>query len=125
MFDYAHQRAIEVLGAPHTAVLVTNGPAGIQVGEFACVLSGLSLYVRVPQTSDHLFNLEHESTVTLLISRCEVKGRTQIVSREMMNLDCDLLREPAADWSAFLHVEISQVQLRSEEGWGNRETIDL
>ena len=125
MFDYAHQRALEVLGAPHTAVLVTNGPAGIQVGEFACALSGLSLYLLLPQTSDHLFNLEHESTVTLLITRCEVKGRTQIISREMVNLDCDLLRESAADWWAFLRVEISQVQLRSEAGWGNRETIDL
>jgi hypothetical protein len=125
MFDYALQRAREVLGAPHTAVLVTNGPAGIQVGEFACALSGLSLYLRVPQTSDHLFNLEHESTVTLLIARCEVKGRAQIISREMVNLDCDLLRAPAADWCAFLRAEISQVQLRSEAGWGNRETIDL
>ena len=125
MFDYAHQRALEVLGAPHTAVLVTNGPAGIQIGEFACALSGLSLYVRVPQTSDHLFNLEYEAQVTLLITRCEVKGRAQIISREMVNRDCDLLREQAADWCAFLRVEISQVQLRSEAGWGNRETIDL
>jgi len=125
MIDYAHQRALEVLGAPHAAVLVTNGPAGIQVGEFDCALSGLSLYLRVPQTSDHLFNVEHESAVTLLIARCEVKGTAQIISREMVNLDCDLLREPAADWCAFLRVEISQVQLRSEEGWGNRETIDL
>ena len=125
MFDYAQQRAREVLGAPQTVVLVTNGPAGIQVGEFACTLLGLSLYLRVPQTSDHLFNLEHESTVTLLSARCEVKGRAQIIAREMVNLDCDLLREPAADWCAFLRVEISQVQLRSEAGWGNRETIDL
>ena len=59
MFDYAHQRALEVLGTPRTAVLVTNGPAGIQIGEFACALSGLSLYLLVPQTSDHLFNLEY------------------------------------------------------------------
>ena len=125
MFDYAQQRALEVLGTPRTAVLVTNGPAGIQIGEFACALSGLSLYLRVPQTSDHLFNLEYESTVTLLSARCEVKGRAQIIAREMVNLDCDLLREPAADWCAFLRVEISQVQLRSEAGWGNRETIDL
>jgi hypothetical protein len=125
MFDYAHQRALEMLGAPHTAVLVTNGPAGIQVGELACALSGLSLYLLVPQTSDHLFNLEYEAQVTLLITRCVVKGRAQIISREMVNLDCDLRREPAADWCAFLRVEISQVQLRSEAGWGNRETIDL
>jgi len=125
MFDYAHQRALEVLGAPHTAVLVTNGPAGVQIGEFACALVGLHLYLLVPRTSDHLFNLEYESTVTLLIARCEVKGRAQIMLREAVDLECDLLREPAADWCAFVRVEIAQVQIRSEAGWGNRETIDL
>jgi hypothetical protein len=125
MFDYAHQRALEVLGAPRAAVLVTNGPAGVQVGEFPCVALGLSLYLLVPQTSDHLFNLEYESTVTMLITRCELKGRAQIISRGAVNPDCDLLRNPAADWGAFLRVEIFQVQLRNDEGWGNRETIDL
>jgi hypothetical protein len=125
MFDYARQRALEVLGIPRLAVLVTNGPAGIQVSECACTLLGLSLYLLVPQTSDHLFNLEHESIVTLLIARCEVKGSAQIISRQAVHLDCELLSEPVAEWCAFLRVDISQVQLRSEAGWGNRETIDL
>jgi hypothetical protein len=88
-------------------------------------LLGLNLYVRIPQTSDHLFNVEHESTVTLLINRCEVKGSAQIIPRDTVEPDCALLQEPEADWCAFLRVEIYQVQLRSEAGWGNRETIDL
>lgn len=125
MFDYAHQRAREVLGTPHIAVLVTNGPAGVQVGEFACTLSGLSLYLLVPHTSDHLFNLEYESNVTLLISHCELTGKALIVSRESVSPACDLTQRPTADWSTFLRVEISRVQIRSEEHWGNRETIDL
>ena len=125
MFDYAHQRALEVLGTPRTAVLVTNGPAGVQVGEFPCAALGLNLYLLVPRTSDHLFNLEYESTVTLLIARCELKGKAQIISRDAVNPACDLLQDPAANWGAFLRVEISQVQIRNDEGWGNRETIDL
>lgn len=125
MFDYARQRAIEVLGTPHTAVLVTSGPAGVQVDEFPCAVSALNLYLLVPRTSDQLFNLECDTTVTLLIARCEVKGRAQIISREAVHPACDLLREPAVDWCACVHVEIFQVQLRSEAGWGNRETIDL
>ena len=125
MFDYAHQRALEALGNPRVAVRVTNGPAGVQVSEFPCAALGLSLYLLVPQTSDHLFNLEYESTVTLLIARCELKGKARIVSRGAVDLDCALLREPQAEWCAFLHVEISQVQIRSEVGWGNRETLDL
>lgn len=125
MFDYAHQRALEVLGTPRTAVLVTNGPAGVQVGEFPCATLGLSLYLLVPHTSDHLFNLEYESTVTLLIARCELKGNAQIVSRGTVDSACALLQEPEADWCTFLRIEISQVQVRGDEGWGNRETIDL
>jgi hypothetical protein len=125
MLDYAHQRALEALGTPRIAVLVTNGPAGVQAGEFPCVALGLRLYLLVPQTSDHLFNLEHESTVTLLIARCELKGKAQLIQRGAVDLDCALLREPRADWCAFLRVEIFQMQIWSEEGWGNRETIDL
>jgi hypothetical protein len=125
MFDYAHQRALELLGTPRTAVLVTNGPAGVQAGEFPCATVGLILYLLVPQTSDHLFNLEYESAVTLLIARCELKGRAQLISHGEVASACTLLREPEADWSAFLQIEISQVQIRSEVGWGNRETLDL
>jgi hypothetical protein len=125
MFNYAQQRAREVLGSPRAAVLVTNGPAGVQVGEFPCAALGVSLYLLVPQTSDHLFNLEYEAQVTLLIARCEVKGTAQIISRNAVDLTCDLLCEPAADWCAFVRVEISQVQIRSDAGWGNRETLDL
>ena len=125
MLDYAHERALEALGTPHIAVLVTNGPAGVQASEFPCAALGLSLYLLVPQTSDHLFNLEYESTVTLLTARCELRGKAQIISRGAVDLDCDLLQEPGVDWCTFVRVGISQVQIRSEEGWGNRETIDL
>ena len=125
MLDYAHQRAIEALGTPRTAVLVTSGPAGVQANEFPCETMDLALYLLVPQTSDHLFNLEHESTVPLLTARCEIKGTAQIFSRGTSDLKLDLLQEPGAAWCALVRVEISQVQIRSEQGWGNLETIDL
>ena len=125
MLDYARQRAIEALGTPCTAVLVTSGPAGVQASKFRCETMDLDLYLLVPQTSDHLFNLEHESTVTLLTAGCELKGQAQITSRGGPDLELDLLREPGAAWCALVRVEISQVQIRSEQGWGNLETIDL
>ena len=125
MLDYARQRALEALGNPRAAVLVTSGPAGVQASEFRCETMDLDLYLLVPQTSDHLFNLEHESTVTLLMARCEVKGKAQIISSGIPDLKLELLREPGAEWCTFVRVEISQVQIRSEQGWGNLETIDL
>jgi len=59
MLDYVRQRAIEVLKVPRRAVLATSGPSGVQVSEFPCEAIELELYLLVPQTSDHLFNLEH------------------------------------------------------------------
>jgi hypothetical protein len=125
MLDYVRQRAIEALGIPRTTVLVTNGPAGVQASEFRCEVMGLDLYLLMPQTSDHLFNLEYESAVTLLTAGCELKGKAQIISRGAVDLDCDLLREPGAEWCALVRVEITQMQIRSERGWGNLETLDL
>jgi hypothetical protein len=125
MLNYARQRAIEALGTPQTAVLVTSGPASVQVGEFPCEALNLDLYLLVPQTSDHLFNLEHVSTVTLLTARCELKGQAQIISRDIPDLELDLLQKPGAEWCVLVRVELSQVQIRSERGWRNLETIDL
>ncbi len=125
MLDYARQRAIEALKTPRIAVLVTSGPAGVQASEFPCEVIDLNLYLLVPQTSDHLFNLEYDSIVTVLTAGCELKGQAQIVSRGAPDLELDLWREPGAAWCALVRVEISRAQIRSERGWGNLETIDL
>src|SRR3990170_2946427 len=124
MLDYARQRASEALRIPRTAVLATSGPAGVQAGEFPCEAIDLNLYLLVPQTSDHLFNLEHDSTVTLLTAGWELKGKAYIVSTGAPDLELDLLREPGAEWCVLVRVEPSQVQIRGEVGWGSLETID-
>jgi hypothetical protein len=79
----------------------------------------------VPKTSDHLFNLEHESNVTLLTTGWELKGEAQIVSPGTADLELELLREPGAVWCVLVRVDPCQVQIRREAGWGNLETIDL
>ena len=125
MLDYARQRAIAALESSRIAVLVTIGPAGVQAGEFPCEVLDLALYFLVPQTSDHLFNLEHESAVTVLTAGCELKGTAQIIGCGTTDLDLNLWREPGAEWCVLVQVNPTQVQIRSERGWGNVETIDL
>lgn len=125
MLDYAHQRAIEVLKIPRSAVLATNGPAGVQASEFPCEALELELYLLLPQTSDHLFNLEHVSTVSLLTDKWELKGEAQILSPNSSDLKLDILREPGAEWSVLVRVRPCKLQIRKEEGWGNLETIDI
>jgi len=125
MLNYARQRAIEALRIPRTAVLATSGPAGVQANEFPCEAIDLDLYLLLPRTSDHLFNLEHESTVTLLAAGWQLKGEAQIISQNVPDLELDLLREPVAEWCVLVRVDPCQVQIRREGGWGNLETIDL
>ena len=125
MLDYARQRAIEVLKVPRRAVLATSGPAGVQASEFPCEAIELELYLLVPQTSDHLFNLEHVSTVSVLTVKWELKGEAQVVFPDTTERQLDLLQKPEAAWSVLLRMTPSRLQIRRDKGWRNLETIDI
>lgn len=125
MLDYARQRALEVLRIPRRAVLATSGPAGIQAGEFPCEAIDLDLYLLLPKTSDHLFNLEHDATVTLLTDGWELNGQAQIIPPGVADLRLGLLREPGVEWCVLVRVDSCRLQIRRGDGWGNIETIDF
>ena len=125
MLNYAHQKAIQVLSVPHTVVLVTSGPAGVQADEFPCEAKGLVLYVLVPRISDHLFNLEHNSTTTLLAAGWELKGEGQVMPANAPIPELSLLQESGAQWCVLVRIDPWQIQIRRVAGWGNIETIDL
>lgn len=125
MLDYARQRAIEVLKIPRRAVLATSGPAGIQASEFPCEAIELELYLLVPQTSDHLFNLEHVSTVSLLTDDWGLKGEAQIMPPHTIVPGLKILQQPEAEWSTLVKISVYKLQIRREESWGNLETIDF
>jgi hypothetical protein len=126
MLNYARQRAVEALQNTRRAVLVTNGPAGVQASECPCQAAGLAVYLLAPGTCDHLFNLEHDPRVTLLAEGWELKGEARTLAGPPDDLPgLDLLQEPAAAWSVLLRITPRQVQLRAPSGWGHVETIDL
>jgi hypothetical protein len=125
MLNYARQRAIEALKIPDRAVLATSGPAGLQASEFPCEAIDLILYLLVPRTSGHLFNLEYVSTVTLLTAGWELKGKAQLLSPTEFDLELDLLKEPDAKWCWLVRVDPYQIQMRKEHGWGYLETIEF
>ena len=125
MLDYARQRAIEALKIPRKAVLATSGPAGLQASEFPCEAIDAELYLLVPRTSDQLFNLEHDPSVTLLSASWELKGEARLISPTPPDLELDLLREPGAEWCGLVRVNPYQIQIRRESGWGYLETIEL
>jgi hypothetical protein len=125
MLDYAHQRAIEALKTPNVVILASSGPAGVQASEVKYEALELELYLLVPQTSDHLFNLEADPNVTLLTGNLEIKGKAQIMPSIPEGFALGLLHEAEAGWCALVRVYPYQVQFCKPGGWGYLETIDI
>ena len=125
MLDYASQRAIQALKIPRRAVLVTSGPAGVQVSEGPCAAIDLKLYLLVPQTSDHLFNLESDPSVTLLAANWVLKGKARIMPPNVLKLELELFQTSEVEGCVLVQVDPCQLQIRREQGWGNLETIDV
>ncbi len=125
MLDYSSQRVEEILGAARTAVLASSGPGGLQAGEFPCEASGLAVWLLVPATSDHLFNLEHNPRVTLLTAAWELKGNAQVLAREDAPPGLSLLQDPAAPWCVTIRVQPAVLQIKGRQGWGYLETIEF
>lgn len=123
MLDYARQRTIEILRIPRKAVLATNGPAGLQIGEFPCEAIGLYLYLLVPSSSDHLFNLEQDASVTLLSDIWKLIGEAQLIT-PTPDIELEIIREPEAKWCKIIRVNPTQMHIRRERGWGYHETIE-
>lgn len=125
MLNYAQRRVIEALKTVNRVVLASNGPAGLLVSEFPCRAVGLNLYLLVPKTSDHLFNLEHDSAVSLVSHNWELKGEVKIIPVDSCDFEPGAWQYQEPEWWVIIQVIPVQIQFRRETGWGNLETIDL
>jgi hypothetical protein len=125
MISYARERAIEMLKTACTAILATSGPAGVQASEFPCEAVELELYLLLPRTSDHLFNLEQDDRVALHTEQWEVTGTGRALSPNEKRPGISLLTKTDTAWHVLVQVKPSQIQVLRPEGWGPAETIDL
>ena len=74
MLDKLRAEALALIAATPSCILSTTGPAGVQASVVACLVSENCVYVLVPSTVDHLFNLEHELEVVLTSLRWQLRG---------------------------------------------------
>ena len=65
MLGTLRAEALALIAATPDCTLSTIGPTGVQASVVACVVRDDCVYVLVPSTVDHLFNLEHELEVVL------------------------------------------------------------
>ena len=123
MLNHLRERVTEALSTVKTATLSTHGAAGIQANVFPCECVGLALYLLVPRTSDHLFNLEHDHEVVVSTEAWQVRGTACVIREPPGGLA--LLQAPDAAWCEVVSVCPARVQIEARDGSGHAETIDL
>jgi hypothetical protein len=74
MLNKLRAEALALIATTPDCTLSTIGPAGVQASVVACVVREDCVYVLVPSTVDHLFNLEHELEVVLTSTLWQLRG---------------------------------------------------
>ena len=123
MLNHLRERVTEALAGVSTATLSTHGAAGIQANVFACEAIDLALYLLIPRTSDHLFNLEQNPDVVITTDTWQVRGVAYIAPERPDGLA--LLQQPDAAWCEVVMVRPTRLQIEPQGGLGHAETIDI
>jgi hypothetical protein len=122
MLDKLRDRATQILAETHLCTLATTGPAGIQASMVHCAGRGTTLYLLIPDTSDHLFNLESEPEVAVTAETWHLRGTADIVQDNP-----EVFSTEQSQWHTV--VRVSPVRLHilpAKHGSANyAETIDF
>jgi hypothetical protein len=122
MLDKLRDRAAQILAETRFCTLATTGPAGIQASMAPCVGRGTTLYVLVPETSDHLFNLEIESEVAVSAETWRLRGTADIVQDST-----DVFSADQSQWHTVVRVTPIRLHILPAKGdtANYAETIDF
>jgi hypothetical protein len=123
MLNHLRERVTETLSTARTVTLSTHGAAGIQANVFPCEAVDLRLYLLLPRTSDHLFNLEHNPEVVATTEIWQVRGVARVAPERPAGLN--LLQQPDAAWCEVVMLRPTRLQIEWPGGSGHAETIDI
>lgn len=119
MLKELQDRVILILATTQSCTLSTNGPAGLQASVVYYVNLGIIPYLYIPDSSDHLFNLEHQSSVVLTTKLWQLYGTGIILNQA--NIPAPVKQRP---WHMLIQVLPAKMHIDSGPGSG-RETIDF
>jgi hypothetical protein len=87
-----------------------------------CIGRGTTLYILVPDTSDHLFNLESEPEVAVTAGTWHLRGMADIVQD-----NADLFSVDQSQWHTVVRVTPARLHLLPAKGGlaNYAETIDF
>lgn len=121
MLDKLRDRAAQILAETSLCTLATTGPAGLQASVIHCAGRGITLYLLVPDTSDHLFNLETEPEVAVTAETWRLRGTAKIVQDST-----DVFSVDQSQWHTVVRVTPIRLHILPESGMANyAETIDF
>jgi hypothetical protein len=123
MLDHLQQRIVETLAAARTVTLATYGPASIRANVFPCEAGSDGLYLLVPRTSDHLFNIESNPSVVATTENWQLYAIAEplMVCPGEMRLG----NQPDAAWSAVVRLAPVRLHIAPVGQPGCSETIDV
>ena len=79
MLSKLRAEALALIAATPYCTLSTSGPAGVQASVVACLVREDCVYVLVPSSVDHLFNLEHELEAVLTTPFWQLRGAALVL----------------------------------------------
>jgi len=122
MLDKLCNHALDTIAAAPACTLSTSGPAGLQASVVACQVQDGHIFVLIPRTTDHLFNLEHQTEVVLTTERWQLRGRAKTNTPKAPHYSAIEPRQPV------VVVKVIPVRMHIEAAGGSnghRETIDF
>lgn len=125
MLDHLQQRVIDLLEPTKEVTLSTYGPAGIQAQVLTSIARGLSLFVLVPATSEHLYNLEQHDIVVVTTAEWQMRGVGRQLSLREFPPDVRLLSAIRTCEYAIIEIRPLRLEIGQPNGGGFSETIDM
>jgi hypothetical protein len=122
MLDKLRDRTAQILAETGWCTLATTGPAGLQASMVRCAGQGTTLYLLVPDTSDHLFNLESEMEVAVTTETWYLRGTADIVQDST-----NVFSAEQSQWHTVVRVSPVRLHILPAKGGpaNYAETIDF
>jgi len=128
MLNKLRAEALALIAATPHCTLSTIGPAGVQASVVACLVREDCVYVLVPSTVDHLFNLEHELEVVLTSPLWQLRGAALALGEaEGLQGTAPYAISAQATATGYTLVEVFPLRMHLEPDGRRRyrETIDF
>jgi hypothetical protein len=128
MLKKLRAEALALIAATPNCTLSTIGPAGVQASIVDCLVREDCVYLLVPSTVDHLFNLEYELEVVLTSPLWQLRGAALALGEldgRHGTAPYDMSARACATGCTLVEVFPFRMQLEAAGRRRHRETIDF